>query len=277
MTESELSFQSLPAEYQRIVQLAQEQLNISIRPLQELVGGWSGAAIYLVGVISPDSSRVEHLVMKLDRKRPMAKSDEISRHEMVLRKSPPNFARQHIPEIFYDRVDNEDALAIFYAIAGQSLYNFRTLSKHRRQSRLETLFAATNMYLLEAWNADLTFEQIDHPQSLLKRWLGFRLSPGQKIEQFLREQCQIQPDMAGFIIQGNIFPNPLLYAREPEAWGPIRPLDAIVGLQHSDLNTNNILAKFSRHGEELDGYYLIGAIWKCHTLYMRYHMGLLPA
>jgi hypothetical protein len=44
MSESAVSFESLPPEYQRVIQLAQEQLKIKISPLQELVGGWSGAA-----------------------------------------------------------------------------------------------------------------------------------------------------------------------------------------------------------------------------------------
>ncbi len=34
-------------------------------------------------------------------------------------------------------------------------------------------------------------------------------------------------------------------------------IEAIVGLQHGDLNTNNILAKFSEDGQNLTGYYLI--------------------
>ena len=32
---------------------------------------------------------------------------------------------------------------------------------------------------------------------------------------------------------------------------------AAIGLQHGDLNTNNILIKFARNDAELDGYYLI--------------------
>jgi predicted ATPase/Tfp pilus assembly protein PilF len=257
MPESRVSFQSLPPEYQQVIQQAQDQLNITVTPLQELVGGWSGAVIYLVSVVSLDSNRMEHLVLKLDRKRAFSKSDEITRHRLVLSKSPSGFSRLHIPEIKYERVETQDAIAIFYAIAGQSLYQFRTLSKYRKQRQIENLFKATNHYLLDEWNAGQEFERVDHPQALLKRWLGFRLQPGQKIEAFLREVCQIHPDVPGFIIQGNIFPNPLLYARDPEAWGPARGMDAIIGLQHSDLNTNNILARFSRQGEEIEGYYLI--------------------
>jgi hypothetical protein len=265
MPESVLSFQSLPAEYQHVIQLAQKLHNISITPLQELVGGWSGAFIYLVSVASSSTSQVEHLILKLDRKRPMATSDEVTRHQTARNQSPPDFARQHIPEMVYEPAEAEDALAIFYAIAGHSLYNFRTLSKHRRQSQLETLFSATNHYLLDEWNATLSFEPVDHPQALLKRWLGFRLNPGQKIEGFLRQVCRVHPDNPGFIIQGNVFPNPLLYARSPEPWGSVRLGDAIVGLQHGDLNTNNILANFSLDGEDLEGYYLIDfALFKEH-------------
>ena len=48
MPESVVSFQSLPPEYQKVIQLAQDRYNIAITPLQELAGGWSGAIIYLV-------------------------------------------------------------------------------------------------------------------------------------------------------------------------------------------------------------------------------------
>ncbi|HEY5730369.1 MAG TPA: tetratricopeptide repeat protein [Anaerolineales bacterium] len=257
MPESVISFKSLPPEYQRVIQLAEEQHEIAIAPLQELAGGWSGAIIYLVRVASTDSNKVEHLVLKLDRKRPMSSSDEISRHNAVQDNSPSEFAKTHIPKLAYERVETEDALAIFYAIAGQSLYNFRTLSSYRRQSRIETLFSVTNRILLDEWNAGLSFEQFDHPRNLLKRWLGFRLDSGQKIETFVRETCHLSPEIPGFIVQGYIFPNPLLYARTAEIWGATRPGDAIVGLQHSDLNTNNILANFSRQSDELEGYYLI--------------------
>jgi predicted ATPase len=257
MNELTASFDSLPLEYQRVIQVAQEQLQITIRPLQELVGGWSGAAIYLVSVASAGSGRVEHLVLKVDHKRPQSKSDEVTRHQAARRLSPPEFARRHLPEIRYDRVEDENALAILYAIAGQSLHNFRPLSKYRQQSRLETLFSATNRYLLDEWNQEPAFEPVDHPQALLQKWLGFRLNPGQNLEGFLRDECRINPDQAGFIIQDDVLPNPLYYARHREPWGAVRPGDAMVGLQHSDLNANNILASFSGEGAELEGYYLI--------------------
>ena len=81
MPESGVSFQKLLPEYQHVIQLAQVQHNISITPLQELLGGWSGAIIYLVSVASTDAGGVEHLVLKLDRKRPLSTSDEVTRHQ----------------------------------------------------------------------------------------------------------------------------------------------------------------------------------------------------
>jgi predicted ATPase len=257
MPEFASGFQSLPPEYQHVIQLAQDEHNITITPLQELVGGWSGAVIYLVSVAYSDSGRVEHLVLKLDRTGKKSSSDEIARHLLVLGKSPPDFARRHIPEIAFGRVESEHAHAIFYAIAGQSLHNYRPLSKYRRQSQLETIFAATCRYLLAEWNVDLAFEQAVHPQALLKKWLGFRLDPGGNTERFLSEICRVHPDSAGFLIRGNIFPNPLRYARNQDPWSTIRPGDAIIGLQHGDLNTNNVLVEFSKNGEQLTGYYLI--------------------
>ena len=257
MAEAVISFQSLPPEYQQCIHLAEERYEIAISPLQELVDGWSGAIIYLARVASTGSGKVEHLILKLDRKRPMSSSDESSRHRSVQQHSPPEFARNHIPGLAYEPVETENALAIFYTIAGQSLHNFRTLSSYRRQNRIRTLFRATNHILLDEWNAALTFEHIDHPKHLLKKWLGFRLDPGQKIESFVSEICNLSPNIPGFIVQGNVLPNPLRYAREADIWGSVRSGDAVVGLQHSDLNTNNVLAKFSRQGNELAGYYLI--------------------
>ena len=60
MSELTAGFQSLPLEYQRVLQLAQEQHQIHVEPLQTLVGGWSGAVVYLVSVSWNEAGRVEH-------------------------------------------------------------------------------------------------------------------------------------------------------------------------------------------------------------------------
>jgi len=257
MPELTTDFQSLPDEYQQIIQLAQDKYKITIAPLQLLVGGWSGAVVYLVSVSYNETKRVEHCILKLDHKNIKARSDEVTRHNMVMGESSPEFAHEHVPEIVFDRVEYEGAIAIFYHIAGQSLLKYLPLSKYERQSQLKTIFTETNTVLLTEWNVNAVFEQAIHPQKVLEKWLGFRLEAGRNIERFIQETCHVDPDVAGFLINGHVFPNPLLHARKPEPWDKIRSMDVATGFIHGDLNTNNILVKFSEDNEFLEGYYLI--------------------
>ncbi|MFN8451627.1 MAG: NB-ARC domain-containing protein [Anaerolineae bacterium] len=250
-------FQSLPVEYQTVVQLAQERNQIAITPLQALAGGWSGAMVYLVSIAAQNPDRIEHFVLKLDRKNEKSPSDEIQRHEAAVRQSPPGFADQHMAQMVFERIEADGAIAIFYSIAGQSLHRYKTLSAYEKQSEVETAFASTYECMLNDWNASRTFEQAVHPSALLERWLSFRLKPGGNIETFLETVYHIPSEMAGYVVQGSILPNPLAYARHAEWWGTARPIDTAIGLQHGDLNTNNILVRFDRSDKTLDGFYLI--------------------
>src|SRR5215216_6707031 len=157
MFEPVTGFQSLPPEYQHVLLLAQEQHQIRVAPLQTLVGGWSGAMVFLVSVTYQPSQRIEHLILKLDRKSPKARSDELSRHVTAQSKSSVEFARDHLVTLAFERVEAEGAIAIFYGIAGQSLQSFRPLSKYGQQHQLETIFSATNQFLLAEWNANKSF------------------------------------------------------------------------------------------------------------------------
>jgi predicted ATPase len=257
MPEVTTDFQSLPEEFQQVLRLAQDKYQITVTPLQLLVGGWSGAVVYLVSIAWNEANRVEHCILKLDHKSKNAKSDEITRHNTVVSKSGPEFARAHIAELVFDRVEHEGAIAIFYLIAGQSLLKYRPLSNYERQSQLKTIFTKTNSVLLTEWNTAQTFEQAVHPQKVLEKWLGFRLDAGGNIEHFLQNICKVNPEMAGLLIDGHVFPNPLSYARKPELWGKARTMDIATGFIHGDLNTNNILVRFSDDKESLEGYYLI--------------------
>jgi len=248
-------FQSLPPEYRHVIRLAQETNKITISPLQLLVGGWSGAVVYLVSVAWNETKRVEHCIIKLDRKSKNAKSDEVTRHNTVMDKAAPEFARGHIAELVFDRVEHEGAIAIFYRIAGESLQKYRPLSNYERQTQLKSIFAETNRILLDGWNQGSIFEQVIHPQKILGIWLGFRLDEGGNIERFVQEKTDA--NAAGFLVNGHVFPNPLLYARKTEPWGKVRSMDVATGFIHGDLNTNNILVKFADDKETLAGYYLI--------------------
>jgi len=205
-------FQSLPEEYQLVIRLAEETHKIAVAPLQLLVGGWSGAVVYLVSVSNNETKRVEHCILKLDRKGNSAKSDEVTRHNTLIRKSTPEFARDHIAELVFDRIEHDGAIAIFYRIAGQSLLKYRPLSNYERQSQLRNIFAETNKVLLTEWNSSPSFEAI-HPQKILQKWLGFRLNSGGNIESFLQETLHVNPDIPGLLVNGHVFPT-LNSARE---------------------------------------------------------------
>jgi predicted ATPase len=257
MPELTTNFRSLPEEYQHIIRLAEGTYKMTVTPLQLLVGGWSGAVVYLVSVSSNENGRVEHCILKLDRKGKSARSDEVTRHNAVMNNAAPEFARAHIAELVFDRVEHEGAIAIFYRIAGQSLLKYRPLSNYERQSQLKTIFTRTNHVLLTEWNVNATFMQAVYPQKVLETWLGFRLDAGGNTERFLRENRGVDPEVAGLLINGHVFPNPLLHARKPEPWGTVRAMDVATGFTHGDLNTNNILVKFADDQESLEGYYLI--------------------
>jgi hypothetical protein len=96
-----------------------------------------------------------------------------------------------------------------------------------------------------------------HPQQILQKWLGFRLDSGGNIESFVRETLGVNPDIAGLLVNGHVFPNPLSYARNTELRGQTRAIDVATGFIHGDLNANNILVRFADDKESLDGYYLI--------------------
>lgn len=248
---------SLPQEFQHVIRLVEEKYKITVTPLQLLVGGWSGAIVYLVSVLSHTTNQIEHCILKLDRMGKPSKSDEITRHNIVLSKSSSEFARKHIAELVFDRVEHENVIAIFYRIAGQSLQKYLPLSSFGQQNQLITMFRETNSILLSEWNSHLTFEMAVHPQKVLEKWLGFRLDEGGNIEKFLLGSCRVNPDITGYLINGIVFPNPLLHVRQPEKWGKVRPIDIATGFMHGDLNTNNILVKFSENNENLEGYFLI--------------------
>jgi predicted ATPase len=249
-------FGSLPPEYQRLLRLAKEKHHLDVVPLQALAGGQTGALLYLVSVCVGDFRHVQHFVVKFDRLNERAKPTEIERHRLALSQAPTVFAEQNMAKLAHE-VEHEGATALFYTIAGQSLQRFRTLASHERQSRLQALFGATGDHLLRDWNAEAAFEQALHPQKLLEKWLGYRLKPDGHIGSFLKDVFLIDPHTEGFLVQGQIFPNPLSYGSDPGRWKDARPIDVLTGFQHGDLNIGNILARFADDSEQLTGYFLI--------------------
>jgi predicted ATPase len=255
-TKSSAEFSSLPPEYQNLLRLAKEKHHLDVVPLQALGGGQTGAFLYLVSVSAGDLSKVGHLVVKFDRVNERTKQSEVERHRLALGEAPPAFAGRHMAQLAYE-IEHDGAVALFYSIAGQSLQRFRTLASQENQSRLETLFGATNDYLVGEWNGGAVFQQALHPRELLERWLGYRLKPDGHVGSLLKEQFLLDPDTEGFLIQGQVFPNPLSYGLNAGRWKETRSIDVLMGFQHGDLNIGNILAEFAKDSEALGGYFLI--------------------
>src|SRR6185503_10486469 len=249
-------FTNLPPEHQRLLQLAKQQHSLDVVPLQELKAGQTGAVLYLASVSLGDTRQVQHFVVKFDRVNERARSSETERHRLAVSDAPEIFSRQNMPRLAY-QFEQEGATALFYTLAGQSLQRFRTLASIERQSRLEALFAATNDYVLKKWNANSTIEQALPPQMLLQKWLGYRLKSDGQIASFLKDKFAIEADTEGFLVQGQIFPNPLSYGLNTRRWNETRHIDTLTGFQHGDLNIANILAKFAEDSEALEGYCLI--------------------
>jgi predicted ATPase len=253
---STADFGRLPQEYLQLLQLAHGRHGIDVVPLHALTGGRTGAFLYLVSVSAGDLRRLDHLVLKLDKVNAKSRQTEMERHRLALDQAPPSFAAEHIADLAYE-LRERDAIALFYGIAGQSLQRYRTLASLESQSKLVSLFEATHRLLLREWNAEAAFERALHPRELLQRWLGYRLAPDSPVGSLLREGFQIDPHTEGFLVQGQVYPNPLAFGLDAALWDGARPIDALIGFQHGDLNIGNILAEFPTGGEAVGGFFLI--------------------
>src|ERR1700752_528050 len=204
------NFDTLPAEYQSLLQLAKEKNQLEVAPLDELKGGRTGAYLYLVSVFIGDSHHVKHFILKFDYVGGATIQTAKERHHNALSHAPKNFAAQNMAKLAYE-FEHEGAVALFYTGAGQSLQHFRPLASQEQQSRLEKLFGATTQYILEEWNSAAVFEQAVHPQKLLEKWLGYRLKADRQISAFIKNIFHLDPHTEGFLIQGQVFPNPFIF------------------------------------------------------------------
>ncbi|MEE9198086.1 MAG: AAA family ATPase, partial [bacterium] len=256
MAELAPEFTELPENLQEALREALARHGLRVTPLSRLGGGRSGAYLYLVSASRANPPRLEHLILKLDR-RNLHGPGEVERHRMARTAAPVSFARDHMPDLAMEQVEYGDSVVIFYTIAGESLQGYRPLSAFRSRRQFATVAQTVMGGLLGEWNEGASFEQATHPRDLLTRWLGYRLEEGGAIETFIEEACRVRPETPGLLIEGVAYPNPLAYARDPDLWSDARRIDSILGFQHGDLNTGNILAKFSPREDQLDGYYLI--------------------
>jgi predicted ATPase len=251
-----MDFSSLPNEYQALLNDAQDQHGLQLTPLQALSGGRTGALLYLVSAQREGPPSVQHYILKLDRVKPEKRSEEIQRHQHAQQNAPVDFARGHMAQLALT-IEHERAVALFYTIAGESLLRYRPLANYERQDQLETLFRSVYEIVLAEWNQDATFKPGIHPRDLLQRWLGYRITPRGSLIPFYEDVLSIPPHSPSLLIDGQVYPNPLLFCLDQERWYKARLLDSVHGFQHGDLNVANVLASFSSNRNRPDGLYLI--------------------
>jgi tetratricopeptide (TPR) repeat protein len=259
MSQLAYEFRTLPSEYQQLLSLTQQTHSIRITPLQQLSGGKSGALLYLVSILARGSQQAEHCILKLDHPKNNNGNvnSEVDQHLIAVTEAPEEFALQHMARFAFSPVEYEGRIAIIYTIAGYSLQRCRPVTSYIRQVQQEVIFKTIGNALTSQWQKEITFETA-HPQELLKKWLGYRLSDEEgHISSFLRDTCHIWPEIKGVLIEGHLLPNPFTYARARDTWGDVRLIDTAVGFIHGDLNTNNVLIEYSLDGEKLENFYFI--------------------
>jgi predicted ATPase len=261
---AQVDFSSLSAEYQAIINEVESQHGYQLTPLQALGGGRTGALLYLVSAAQTNPAAIQHFILKLDRVKPAKRSEEIHRHQHAQENAPETFRRSHMAQLSF-AVEHDTAVGLFYTIAGQSLLRYRPLSDFDRQDQLEALFRSVYETVLKKWNQSSSFQPKLHPQSLLERWLGYRITPRGNLKKFFAEGLNVSPDVASLLIDETLYPNPLAFSSNSELWGQARPLDAIHGFQHGDLNVANVLAYFGRKENRPEGMFLIDfALYKAN-------------
>ena len=236
-----------PGEFREVVKAAETTYGIKITFLAKLRGGKSGAILYLAELRHKESARVEHFVLKLDEIDKEGRFPEAELHELA-RREAASFAK-HIPEVPFKPIEIDGRILMFYGIAGLSLENFRPLSAYveSSQGQLDHLYGEVFQRLLSEWNLKPVIETT-HPQTILEAWLGDCISEEGSAEAFAENTYKIGRDTEAIVIESQVIPNPLVYARRPQKWGETRKLSVLSGLVHGDLNTGNVLVNLTHDG-----------------------------
>lgn len=248
--------QSLGDDFQSAVRQLEQTNNITIELLDPLAGGKSGALLYLVAVTSV-TGIVGHFILKLDHQSHHTIDTENTRYAAAMQKMTREFYETHMVTMPFRPAAVSGTTATLYTIAGDTLQRYRPVSSYSQQQELEIIFNKVTEGLLHEWNNHLAFA-LTHPQQILQNWLRHRTSRDtSNIDKFLQEDCGTDPDVPRWIAEDYVLPNPLLYVREADRWGERASLNAARGTSHGDLNTSNVLVRFSRDQQELENFYLI--------------------
>lgn len=226
--------------YKNVLSKVGTKLRTELEYVEQLSGGMSGAAVFVVNLTGVHAPNQGPYVLKLDHTQNAGSGGEAELHRAALR-ADSEFSRDHIPSIrCSSRWRNQ--LAVLYEIAGGSVAALKDLSWTQwTQNQVEAVTASVSLELLSKWNRGaMALPKAIHPTALFRRWLDYRLDDSAIPDLLLR--ASLDPNPPSFTANGVLLPNPLRFAKNSECWGErslIRPLE---GNSHGDLNVRNILA-----------------------------------
>ena len=247
---------SWPKEFKRLLPLIRESWGVEgpIYLNRVLGGGRSGALVYAADLTCRDFKG--EAILKLDRidAAEWSRDKEFERHALAFEISP-DFAAQHLPRLV-QAYQEGDEIAILSTIAGRGLQYATSWSDCPYKEQLSFARRISNS-LLSSWNANYVLvDGLLEPHDLLAGWLDYRLDRERgRIGKFLSEDCGVDEDLPAYSFEGELYPNPLAFARGALPLPEKAKLRAVRGQMHGDLHGQNVLVASPPSGKP--NYFLI--------------------
>ncbi len=230
------------------------------------MGGFSGAAVYLVDVSPPSGGRggglEGNLIVKVYEHGPwnLGPDMEQERHRVAYELAT-DFSKAHVPRLLRSlRYQEEDEFAglsvLLYEVAGPSLSQTLTLSE-ADAGILKRMCSRLSYDLLASW-ADREIQPQASSYHLLDQWLGYRLRPADapELHAFIEGEMGGRSDTT---IAGTAVVNPLALCRFEQSIEQSDDDDVantwVRGMMHGDLHSGNVLV--SSRLSPTSGYWLI--------------------
>lgn len=215
--------------------------NAKCNVLQTLKGGFSGARVYLIDVISspqdPGPLSDGTYVLKLDKvsEREGSSEDEAERHNKALL-TQPAFSSKHIPNLIRHFRRN-DFLFVLYDVAGHSFRSLTQCFTFAHQPLAERLNFLSKS-LLTAFSSSQAVVWNQPAFNLIESWLSYRTQPDQS--PLLHETAaKVCGNRRTFVKSLHFLANPLELCLN-FLKGVTLPI-SFQGLLHGDLHGGNVL------------------------------------
>ena len=235
---------------------------------RKLGGGRSGALVYAADIES--ESFTGQTILKLDHAPDSASREQLEaeRHSRAITDAP-DFAARHLPRLL-QTLHHKEQVAVLSTIAGRGLEYAEPWTDCSFGQQIQVA-KRVSRGLLEDWNQDYEYDSdLRQPRQLLQAWLAHRIDPSQggRLHDFLSERCGFDPLAPGFLVDGESYPNPLVFAVGTGALPEGLGMRTIVGHCHGDFHGLNVLVG----GPQTSGpdYYLIDLAYYESEQYLFY-------